>query len=75
MPYQIGKKIKLMDDILGVPIEATIVFIEYDPEMNFNWLYLKGEYEEDNVLYDPKLPEKYFKLIPDNDEFIIPDEE
>lgn len=73
--YQVGQKIKFVDDILGVPVEAMLIFWEYDPEMNFNWLYLKSEYEEDNTLVDPKFNEPYFKIIPDNDEFIIKEKE
>ena len=69
--YKLGQRVRVMDDILGFPYEATIIFIEFDSEMSFNWLYLMSDDEEENTLIDPRFPMKYFKIIPDNEEFLI----
>ena len=69
--YRIGQRVRIMDDILGCQIEGTIVFIEPDYEMNFYWLYMMSDDEEENTNIDPRIPVPYFKLFPDNGEFLL----
>lgn len=69
--YRIGQRVRIMDDILGCQIEGTIVFIEPDYEMNFYWLYMSSDDEEENTNIDPRISAPYFKLFPDNGEFLL----
>ena len=73
--YKIGEKVKFVDDILGCIIGGTILFIEYDISLNLYWLYLASDNDDDNVIIDNKFPGKYFKMIPDNDEFLVDEED
>lgn len=50
--FNINDKIKYMDRVSDEIFDATIVFIEPDPELGFYWIYIKFEKDSMNDKYD-----------------------
>ena len=74
--FTIGERVKILDDIMGTVQEGIIFFIEPDNEiLGLNWLYLMSEIEEDNTIFEPRFQKPYWKIVPDNAEFIVEDED
>ena len=52
--FKIGDKVRVMDHVTEIVSEATVIFVEYDGELGFNWIYVKYEEDELNNKYDPR---------------------
>lgn len=74
--YNVGDKIKIIDDITYEMVNCTIVLIEEDEiYAGLVWYYLKSEYSDDNTNFEPKLGYNIYKLISSDSEFILNSEE
>lgn len=52
--FNVNDKVRVMDHVTEIVSEATVIFVEYDGELEFSWIYVKYEDESLNNKYDPR---------------------
>lgn len=70
--YSVGQDIKILDQIdQETQHKGKIIFIEYDTDLNFTWIYVKADQDSLNTNYDPKFVGGYWRVIESISPFII----
>ena len=53
--FKVNDRVRVMDYITELVSEGTVIAVEYDTELGFDWLYIKYDDEKLNNKYDPRL--------------------
>lgn len=52
--FRVNDKVRVMDHVTEIISEATVIAVEPDNELGFDWIYVKYEDESKNDKYDPR---------------------
>lgn len=71
--YQVGQRVKYLNIIDDSPDYGTIVFIEHDLNLGFDWIYIKSENDKMNQYPDLKFTGLYWMMCPSIDDRLMYD--
>lgn len=73
--FEIGTKVVVLDRISELPEKGTIIFSEYDFDLDLYWIYIKSIEPNHNVNADYNFDSKYWCMVSSEDDNIFLDDE
>lgn len=71
--FEIGTKVIVLNSISLEPERGTIIFFEYDVDLDFYWIYIIAEEEKNNINTDSRFEGLYWCMISSEDENLFLD--